>query len=444
MIAVNSTFWNLVYGAADKSPERMCEILAAWLRRQLRLARETDAGEHSISFKAEQFADEPIARAARSAPEYYIKCVLPIVVSMSSWAAVSEGGLPRKDRLWRHLMVRDYGQEPHDAALSHLQDALENVSSNSPDKLQDYVNSLKQADTYIANILLMCIFAGNGKHFGHEAVELFAEQPWRFQSGVVNNSQWFAQKAIKSVSMNCSADDLATLESTILQYVSPWEKDRFGYKDHGRARFNLLAAIPLERRSHRVNVAFRELERKFGEPTGEPEGVRGGLVGPPISEDKLGKMDDQAILAAISHYSANERPRGYRDFLKGGNLEFARAIGTMAAKEPYRFAQLATRIPDNSAPEYLCELLRALEKASIDDALKLQVGSKAFAEHRESCGREIADLLGAIEDPLPQDALEQLSWLALYSSDPKEELWKKEISGGTTVQVSRGWSIWTG
>jgi hypothetical protein len=136
-------------------------------------------------------------------------------------------------------------------------------------------------------------------------------------------------------------------------------------------------------------------------------------------------MDDQAILAAISHYSANQRSRGRRDFLRGGNLEFARAIGAMAAKELYRLAQLALRLTSSASPEYLSELLRALEKASIDDALKLQVASKTFAEQRESCGRELGDLLGAIENPLPQDSLEQLSWLALCNSDPSEEVWKK-------------------
>jgi hypothetical protein len=230
--------------------------------------------------------------------------------------------------------------------------------------------------------------------------------------------------------MNCSSEEVAILESTILDYVAPWEKTQSGFKYHGLARFNLLAAIPVRRRSHRANVAFRELKRKFGEPSGEPEGVRGGFAGPPISQDKLAKLDDTAILAAVSHYSANKRPPEYRDFLKGGNLEFARAIGVMAAKEPERFAQLALKLPPQASPEYLSELLRALQKAPVEDALKLEVASKAFLEQRESCGGELADLLGAIEDPLPQASLEQLSWLALYSSNPSEEVWKKESSNG--------------
>lgn len=193
------------------------------------------------------------------------------------------------------------------------------------------------------------IFAGNGKYFNGQAIDLFARQPWRFECGLANNSYWFAQKAIKSVSMNCSVEELAALESTILKYVSPWEKTPTGYKYHGDARFNLLAAIPAERRSYRGDGAFRELKRKFGEPLGEPEGVRGGLVGPPISQERLEKMDDDAILAAIFHYSANKRPQDFHNFLKGGNPQFARAIGAMAAKEPDRIAQLALRLPPSAS-----------------------------------------------------------------------------------------------
>ncbi len=173
VIAVNSTFWNLLYGVAERSPERMCEILAAWLRRQLYLAREKDSGEHLVRFQGEQFADEPISKAARSAPEYYVSCVLPIIVETSSWAAYPDSELPRRDRVWPYLMAHDLVQEPHNAALAHLQEAIETVSSTSPEKLQGYVDSLKQKDTYIATVLLMCIFAGNGRYFSAQAVDLF-------------------------------------------------------------------------------------------------------------------------------------------------------------------------------------------------------------------------------------------------------------------------------
>lgn len=430
VIAANSTFWSLLYRVAERSPESVCEIVAAWLRRQLYLAHEKDSGEHLFRFQGDQFADDPISKAARSAPERYVSCVLPIIVETSSWAAYSDSELPRRDRVWPYLMAHDLVQEPHNAALAHLQEALETVSSTSPEKLQGYVDSLKQKDTYIATVLLMCIFAGNGKYFSAQAVDLFTKQPWRFECGLADNPYWFAQKAIKSVSTNASVEELADLELTILKYVARWEKTAAGYRYHGNARFNLLAAIPVERRSHRANRAFRELKRKFGEPSGEPEGVRGGVVGPPIPEDRLEKMDDDAIFAAIAHYTANERPRDYRNFLKGGNLQLARAVAAMAAKQPDRIAQLALRLPRNTSPEYFAELLRALQKAPVEDALKLKFAANAFANQRESCGGEIADMLGVIEDPLPQKSLEQLCWLALYSPDPSQDAWRKQSANG--------------
>jgi hypothetical protein len=430
-IAVNSTFWNLLYDISDKQPGRVCEIVACWLNRQWRLAQESQTDDQHISSRGDAFADEPITRAANGAPSDYIKHVLPVVLSISSWAKYADDERPRKDRIWPYLMVREHGEAPYDAALTHLQGALAKVSSSNPEELDAYVDTLSQLDTNVGNVLLLSIFAGNGKYFADEAVRLFGKQPWRFQSGLSNNSHWFAQKAIQAICVHCSKEQLAELESTIRAYVSPWEKDRFGYKYHGKARFNLLAAIPAELRSLQGSIAFRELERKFGQPDGEPQGLRGGLVGPPIPKDKLSRMDDEAVLAAIAHFSAGKRPRQYRDYLKGGNTEFARAIAQMAEKEPYRFAKLALRMPAESEPVYLDELLRGFQKASIDDTAKLEICGKAYREHRDSCGRALADVLGAIETPLPDDSLEQLAWLATDSSDPKEEVWKKDGSGGT-------------
>jgi hypothetical protein len=101
----------------------------------------------------------------------------------------------------------------------------------------------------------------------------------------------------------------------------------------------------------------------------------------------------------------------------------------MAVKEPGRFAQLALKFPQEASPVYYEEVIRAIQNTSIDDILKLQVASKAFLEQRDACGGG-ADLLGTIEDPLPQEFLEQLGWLALFSSDPSDEVWKKESGHG--------------
>src|SRR5439155_4746735 len=55
---------------------------------------------------------------------------------------------------------------------------------------------------------------------------------------------------------------------------------------------------------------------------------------------------------------------------------------------------------------------------------------KAFAESYVECGKAIADLLESIEEPLPNDAVEMLHWLATEHPDPEREGWAEESAGG--------------
>ena len=42
----------------------------------------------------------------------------------------------------------------------------------------------------------------------------------------------------------------------------------------------------------------------------------------------------------------------------------------------------------------------------------------------------MADVLGAIRDPLPDDALRMLDWLATEHEDPAREEWQEDAGGG--------------
>ena len=79
---------------------------------------------------------------------------------------------------------------------------------------------------------------------------------------------------------------------------------------------------------------------------------------------------------------------------------------------------------------YLGQTLAALKDASVDSDLKLQVCRKAFEESRGDYDRAIADVLGSIEDPLPNDDVATLHWLATEHDDPAAELWQEDAGGG--------------
>lgn len=78
--------------------------------------------------------------------------------------------------------------------------------------------------------------------------------------------------------------------------------------------------------------------------------------------------------------------------------------------------------------------LRGLKETEASSELKLKVcrKAKAYSESNDECAKAIADLLGSIRDPLPNDAVQMLNWLAIAHPDPEKNLWNKEVTGGTS------------
>ena len=141
-------------------------------------------------------------------------------------------------------------------------------------------------------------------------------------------------------------------------------------------------------------------------------------------------MTDDQWLRAIAKYRWEDRMHHSGDPLKGGALELARVLEECAKEEPERFARLGLRLPANANPLYLDHTLAALKDAAIDSELKLRVCRKAFGESCGACGKSIADVLGDIEDPIPDDALRMLAWLATEHEDPALEAWQEDAGGG--------------
>ena len=79
---------------------------------------------------------------------------------------------------------------------------------------------------------------------------------------------------------------------------------------------------------------------------------------------------------------------------------------------------------------YIEHTLTGLKRAVVGHDLKLQVCRKAFTESPERCGKSISDVLGNIENPLPDDAVQMLHWLATEHEDPATEAWREDAGCG--------------
>ena len=430
-IAVNSTFWSMLYGLEKNRPEWIPEVLAHRLRRRLAVIRA--AGEHLGRRELLGYdgsAVKMIHDSAERVPAVFVKHVLPVVLEISDSAPRGDKP-PKYDAVWS-VPIKSESRNGEDACLAALAGALATLTRGGCADLRDVIVDLWRRDTHIANHLLLALYAGGAARYADEAIVSLCNEPWRLQCGFHDSPHWCAREAIRAVIPLCTSDNRANLEAVILSYVSPNERTSYGYKDTGKAQFALLSAIREELRSHRANARFKELERKFGEPEGEPLGIRGGFVESPIKEDAAEKMIDGQWLRAVAKYRSEDRIHFTSDGVEGGAWQLAQVLEKQAKEEPVRFARLSLRFPVDANPVYLERTLAALKSAAAASDLKLQVCRKAYEESREYCGQSIADVLGCIEDPLPDDAIAMLHWLATEHVDPATEAWKEDAGGGQT------------
>ena len=428
-LAEDDTFWDMLHDLDKSRPEWIPEVLAHRFRRRLAVVR-ADGGDLRgwEFFRYDQSAAVLFNTSARHVPAVFVEHVLPVVLEISDSALFGDTP-PRRDTVWPTL-TKTHHPGGEEACLPELAGALATLARESATDLRDVVADLRRRDTHIANHLLLALYTGGAARYADEAAALLCDEPWRFECGLSENPHWCAMEAIRAVVPHCTAGNRERLERVILHYVHPYERTKDGYKRIGWSRFALLSAIPPELRSARANAHFEELKRKFGEPEGEPRGITGGVVKSPIKKDVADKMTDDQWLRAIKKYRSEDWGRFLQDEVTGGARQLAQVLEERAKEEPERFARLSLRFPADANPVYLDWTLLALKEASIASDLKLQVCRKAFAESRGPCGRFIADVLGNIEDPLPDDAVRMLHQLATEHEDPASEAWQEEAGSG--------------
>ena len=421
--AGNTNFWSMIYSRSKSRPELIPEVLAHRLRRCLSIIRAAggNPGRNAfLGYDSHQAA--MVAESAAKAPAGWVEHMLPVILEISD-AALVEDDLPRRDAVWRNLIKSEH-PSGEDACLESLAQALGGLARERQVDLSGTVVELRQRDTYTANFLLLALYAGGCERYGNEAATLFCDEPWRFECGYSDNPRWCAVVAIEAIFPHCSGEMRERLESVILDYFPSFERSKTGLKFSGNAQFSLLSAIPTELRSARANARLAELERKLGEPEGEPRGAVGGWIGPPIESHGTERMSDDDWLRAITKYSGEFPAHSTFPDLKGGAPELAQVLAARIEEEPDRFARLSLRFPPDANPVYLARTLTALKDVSVDTDLKVKICRKAFDEAFGECGREIAGLLETIDDPLPDDAIGMLHSLVTEHSDPEAELWQ--------------------
>jgi hypothetical protein len=444
-LAMNGTFWSMLYGLCTNRPEWTPEVLSHWLRRRLTLLqdRKDDNGRIPWSelFGHDDFGSNHVGAAARLQPAIFVREFLPVALDLSEASANEAGDPPRYDLVWHHIYPTEHLSIEQVCQVA-LRKALGSLAAENSPEIGAIVEDLLARTTHFSNALLFGIFTDGAKHYANKAVSCVCTQPWRFHCGYSDSSYWIAREMVTAIAPFCTAHDLIALESAILNYVPNWERSESGHRWIGSASHTLLTGLPQNLRSSAGNRRFAELARKFGASAEQPRGFVGGFVGSPIAKEATERMTDDQWLRAIAKYDTEERKDRFRDILKGGAWQLARSLEDYAKTDPERFARLAMRFPLTTNPCYLDRVLAGLRTSVCPTYLKLDVCRKAFTENRIACGKAIVDLLGGIEERLDDEFVKMLHWIAVNHPDPEKELWMVDAGGG--VPYYRGDILTTG
>ena len=418
---MDSSFGLVTHSLKQARPKWIPEVVAHWLQRRVSVIQQTGDSRASWSnlFNNDQFDAKQIYDSASKVPEAFAKHVLPVVLKIADEAVFEDQTtLPKPDEVWRRVRLFDSGYVSIDrACINGLAVAVEKLAERKSERIAKILEYLQRRDTDVANFLLLRAYTAGAKHFADDAVSELCDKTWRFQCGDHNSPRGVAIQLIKAVTPFCSDENRAKLEEVILDYTPDYERTCSGYKSRGWACFKLLSGIPTEFRSKNAQVRYRELERKFGTSPSPPRGVEIDTVVSPIADSAAEKMTDEQWLKAMKKYDSEEISWG--NLSEGGALELARTWEGFVTREPERFARLSLEFPPATHPFYLMHTLSGLKKTEGLTNLKLAVCRKAYSESHAECGMAIADLLGSIAEPLPDDAIQMLGWLATEHPDPQ-------------------------
>ena len=466
-LIANGTFWNMFHRLAEANPDWIAEVTAHLLLRRFSIIRETrDSGGnpkwHDL-FSRDKSGQKYIYDSATKFPENYVQHVLPVVLKITDETIQRKADPPpKRHTVWYRLFNSEHVSIDNGCSRA-LAVAVKKLVENKSDSISEILAELRRRDTYMANFLLLRIYTAGASYFADDAVAELCDKTWRLECGYSDSPHWIAIQLIKAIAPLCTSENLARLEKAILSYspnykisakqrtewinfvssslghAPKYEHIPSEHKFKERACFSLLSGIPDELRSQKAQTRYAELERKFGTGEPPPQDSRALIsipISSPIKKSSAEEMKDEEWLKAIKKFDSQEI-FSREDFEKGGASELAGMLQECVKEEPERFARLSFRFPSDTNPVYLENLLSGLKETAVDTELKLEVCRKGYTEHRDDCGKAIADLLGSIEDPLPDDAIQMLDWLATEHSDPENELSSEKITGSTPYYLGR-------
>lgn len=180
-----------------------------------------------------------------------------------------------------------------EAFLRGCELAFESLGSIESDKLRPFIEPLRKSRLSVANYMLQSAYASAPEVYGEEAISLLASQPERLHSGVSGAPSSAARTLIEKCSPYCSDESFRRIEATLLDYKTPYERSKNGFRRQGYSAYALASALVLNRCHENTRRRLAEWRRKFGAPEDTRPGIRSYDVVSPISTEAAERMSDE-------------------------------------------------------------------------------------------------------------------------------------------------------
>ncbi|MFG1625455.1 hypothetical protein [Kribbella sp. NPDC049227] len=369
-IASNADLFTDLYGLHHDNPAGAARVIAAAVNRAVSRAAgigETDPFEAGFLPDHSPGGDRVIVEVALAAPETYLNELLTTVTGMIEAEAVEPAnGALRWSVKWGRSSPGGRDGLPG-ALYGGLDAALRKVAATDPAAAISAVAPLAESDVeelrWLACRTYQCLDS-------HEVGLSFLLADQRNLSlGYRDNRRWTSRELVERVAASCSDEQLADLVDALTNYTAWWAQDPDGEEWRERGSYELLTAIPADRRQRDVAQRIASLEAKYSDLEVEPPKplTMAPMIGSPIPEEDSKNLTDEEWLRAIGDY-----PELLSTNMRGGASQLAAQIGRRASEQPVRFAELALKL-DQSAPVVHLQRIISAIAGSVDLGLLSQV-----------------------------------------------------------------------
>jgi hypothetical protein len=313
-------------------------------------------------------ANEAVQAVARAAPGAFVTRLLPHALQIARRNARPEwsGGDVLLDTVWG---VRFFGSSSQlkDAFHIAMEDALRAVAQTEPKLAQTAFERMRADPHETAWFLLARGYEANPDRFADDAADWLTNTPGALHLGYNDGPHWVSRGLIAAITPLCSDAKLDLLTEALHGYTPPFERTYDGLRHRGYGELCLLNAIDPGRRSEAVEKRLGELRRKFLiDDVDPPQGIRGGIVPPPIAEERARKMTDGQWLRAMARHGRSDVRFRQDGGLIGDAGTQAQVLEAVTRDSPERFARLLLQLPSDVAEPYVGGILRGLAGSRLD------------------------------------------------------------------------------